>query len=38
MVKVDNIVYSYSRSSKKTLDNIGFEIEDGQCVAILGNN
>lgn len=38
MVKVDNIVYSYSRSLKKTLDNIGFEIEDGQCVAILGNN
>lgn len=28
MVKVDNIVYSYSRSSKKTLDNIGFEIEN----------
>lgn len=38
MVKVENITYSYGRSSGKVLQNIGFEILDGECVAVLGNN
>ncbi|NCD02349.1 MAG: ABC transporter ATP-binding protein [Clostridia bacterium] len=38
MVKVENINYSYGRSSDQVLTNIGFDINDGECVAILGNN
>ncbi len=38
MIKVDNITYSYSRNSKTVLRNIGFELERGQCMAVLGNN
>lgn len=37
MVKVENIRFSYNRDSR-TLDNVGFEIDDSLCVAILGNN
>ncbi len=38
MIKVENINYSYSRSSDPVLTNIGFDIKTGECVAILGNN
>ena len=38
MVKVENITYSYCRSTGNILENIGFEIQDGGCVAVLGNN
>lgn len=38
MVKVDNITYSYNPMRGNILDAIGFDIEPGQCVAILGSN
>ena len=38
MVKVENITFSYNRSGKNVLENVGFSIEAGQCLAILGNN
>ena len=38
MVKVENMTHSYSRISKKVLEDVGFTIEAGQCIAILGNN
>lgn len=38
MVKVENITYAYNRSSGNILEQIRFEIENGQCIAVLGNN
>ena len=38
MVKVENITFAYNRSGKNVLENVGFSIEAGQCLAILGNN
>lgn len=38
MVVVENITHSYGRMSRKVLDNVGFTVEAGQCIAILGNN
>lgn len=38
MVEVKNISYSYGRSSGMTLEDIGFDIQNGECVAVLGNN
>lgn len=38
MVKVENITYSYGRSLGNVLENVGFEIHSGGCVAVLGNN
>ena len=38
MVNVKNISFAYSRGASKILDNIGFDIDQGQCIAILGNN
>jgi len=38
MVKVDGITFSYDKHSKNVLEGVGFEIEAGQCVAVLGNN
>lgn len=38
MVKVENITYSYHRRSEDVLDQVGFTIEEGQCIAVLGNN
>lgn len=38
MVNVENITFSYERFSKNILDNVGFNICGGKCVAILGNN
>ena len=38
MVKVENITYAYRRSTGNILDAVGFEVADGQCIAVLGNN
>ncbi len=38
MVKVDGVTFTYDKHSKSVLKNVTFEIEDGQCVAVLGNN
>ncbi len=37
MLKINNLEFSY-RSSKKILEKIEFDVENGECVAILGNN
>lgn len=38
MVNVENITYSYNRTSKNVLNEVGFTIDEGQCIAIMGNN
>lgn len=38
MIKIENISYSYNHSSKTVLNDICFELEQGQCLAVLGNN
>ena len=38
MIKVENVSYIYKGSNKKILDNINFEINKGEIVAIVGKN
>lgn len=38
MVNISNITYAYNRASKNVLKDVSFDIGDGQCVGILGNN
>lgn len=38
MVKIEHITFSYNPGSKNILDDISFDIEKGECIAILGNN
>ena len=38
MVEVNNISFAYSRSFRNVLENICFDIEQKQCIAVLGNN
>lgn len=38
MISVKNIEFRYSRDGDKILNDISFDIEPGQCMAILGNN
>lgn len=38
MVNVKNITYTYNTAAGAVLDNVGFSVESGQCIAILGNN
>ena len=38
MVEVKNITYSYNQIRGNILDDVGFSIEPGECVAILGSN
>jgi len=38
MVEIKNISFTYSRNSKKVLDDISFDMQRNQCIAILGNN
>lgn len=38
MVEVKHISYAYSASAGKVLENIGFSVSDGECMAVLGNN
>jgi ABC-type transport system involved in cytochrome bd biosynthesis fused ATPase/permease subunit len=34
MIKVENVSFKYKNSDKKILDNISFEVKDGEIVAI----
>ena len=38
VIKVKNITYSYNRTARKVLEDVSFELERGQCLAVLGNN
>lgn len=38
MVNVKDISFSYGKSGRTVLDHVGFDLENGQCLAILGNN
>jgi iron complex transport system ATP-binding protein len=38
MVKINNITFSYNRTSRKILEDVHFDIKKNQCIAILGNN
>ena len=38
MIKVENVSYIYKGSNKKILDNLNFEINKGEIVAIVGKN
>lgn len=38
MVNISNITYAYNVTSNKILEEVSFNIADGQCVGILGNN
>jgi iron complex transport system ATP-binding protein len=38
MVEVRNISFAYGRGSKNILENICFDIQKNECIAILGNN
>lgn len=38
MVKISNITFAYGRSSKNILEDVSFDIQNNQCIAILGNN
>lgn len=38
MLKVKKIGFSYSKATKKVLENISFAIKENNCLAILGNN
>lgn len=38
MVKVNNITFAYERDGENVLEEVGFSIVSGECIAILGNN
>ncbi|NLA25902.1 MAG: ABC transporter ATP-binding protein [Firmicutes bacterium] len=38
MVKIEQITFSYSPGTRNILDGISFDIDQGECIAILGNN
>jgi len=38
MVKIENISYKYKSCDKNVLEDIAFDIQNGQCIAVLGNN
>ncbi len=38
MIEVRNLSFSYSNTSPRILDNISCDLEQGHCIAILGNN
>lgn len=38
MVEVKNITFAYSRGANNVLEDVAFDIEQNQCIAILGNN
>ncbi|MCR6544371.1 ABC transporter ATP-binding protein [Dehalobacterium formicoaceticum] len=38
MVKVDGITYMYNRAVGNVLEEVGFDVDEGQCIAVLGNN
>jgi iron complex transport system ATP-binding protein len=38
MVKVKNITFAYNQGTRNILEEISFDIQENQCIAILGNN
>ena len=38
MVEIRDISFSYNKNAGNILEKVGFDIEQGQCIAILGNN
>ncbi len=38
MVEVKNITYAYSAAAGKVLDRVSFQMNAGECLAVLGNN
>ncbi len=38
MIEIRDISFSYSNEGRKILQNVGFEMKEGECLAILGNN
>ena len=38
MVNVRDITFSYPHTSEPVLEQVGFDIAEGECLAILGNN
>ncbi len=38
MIEVEDITFSYPRSTKTVLENVSFEVEQNRCVAVLGTN
>lgn len=38
MIKVENVSFKYKNTDKKVLDNLNFEVQDGEVVAIVGEN
>lgn len=38
MIKIENVSYKYKNTDKKILDNLNFEIYDGEIVALVGKN
>ena len=38
MIKIENVSYKYKNTDKKILDNLNFEIHDGEIVALVGKN
>ncbi len=38
MIKLENVSFKYKNTDKKILDNLNFEIKDGEIVAIVGQN
>lgn len=38
MVEIKDITFAYNKNSRYILEDVGFDIENSQCIAILGNN
>ena len=38
MLKVERITYAYRRAGGAALENVGFDLPAGHCIAVLGNN
>ena len=38
MIKVENVSFKYKNSDSKILDNLNFEVNDGEIIAIVGQN
>ena len=36
MIKIENVSFKYKNSDNKILDNLSFEVKDGEIVAIVG--
>jgi iron complex transport system ATP-binding protein len=38
MVSINNITFTYNQGTRNILEDISFDIQKNQCIAILGNN